>query len=128
MESLAGSGERGCVASERAERTGMEAMESIEGMSGALDGAGVAGTVAVPSPVAWACRAGGSRSATKWRAWETRTGGGRPRRRGPAESGAEAGWTAPAARAGAGEAGAVGLPSPGGRVEESRPGRESRRG
>jgi len=97
-------------------------------MSGALDGAGVAGTVAVPSPVAWACRAGGSRSATKWRAWATRAGGGRPRRRGSAESGAEAGWTAPAARAGAWEAGTVGLPSPGRRVDESRPGRERRRG
>jgi len=97
-------------------------------MSGALDGAGVAGTVAVPSPVAWACRAGGSRSATKWRAWATRAGGGRPRRRGPAESGAEVGWTAPAAQAGAWEAGAVSLPSPGGRVDESWPGKERRRG
>ncbi|XP_039824777.1 collagen alpha-1(I) chain-like [Panicum virgatum] len=53
---------------------------------------------------------------------------GRPRRRGPAESGAEAGWTALAARAGTGEAGIVGLPSPGGRVDESRSGRERRRG
>ncbi|XP_039786977.1 spidroin-1-like [Panicum virgatum] len=34
----------------------------------------------------------------------------------------------PAARAGAGEAGAVGLQSPGGRVDESRSGRERRRG
>ena len=93
MESLGGSGERGCMASKHAERA---SVESAEGMSSALDGAGVAGTVAVPSPVAWACRAGGSRSATKWRAWATRAGGGRPRRRGPAESGAEAGWTAPA--------------------------------
>ncbi|XP_039793079.1 translation initiation factor IF-2-like [Panicum virgatum] len=43
-------------------------------------------------------------------------------------SGAEAGWTAPAARARAWEAGAVGLPSPGGRVDESQPERERRRG
>ena len=93
---------------ERARRRG--GVESAEGMSGALDGAGVASTVAVPSPAAWACRAGGSRSATQWRARATRAGGGRPRRRGLAESGAEAGWTAPTARAEAGEASTVGLP------------------
>ncbi|XP_039804987.1 glycine-rich cell wall structural protein 1.8-like [Panicum virgatum] len=41
-------------------------------------------------------------------------------------SGAEAGWTAPGTRAGAGVSGAVGLP--GGRVDWGRPGAERRRG
>ena len=41
-------------------------------------------------------------------------------------SGAEVGWTAPGTRAGAGVAGAVGLP--GGRVDWGRPGAEKRRG